>query len=234
MNSLKITALGLLLFTATYTVKAQSEIKEYSIATGQVFDIIFLNNRSAPEVKELSQDYFKRAFPIAEANGYHSLGGFGISENTLGNYWPSTMVFGYWDTLDGREKFLKAVEIQMPDFHEMRRKIWSTFGLTYYESANDLTFNIDKTKFNTVTAYWGKDEKGFEKFKQSWLKQAKKAGGSTKVEFANGQSPFGYHYDPDFLVITEWENKDAFEQFHVQNAAMDHSSVEHVNQFSLK
>lgn len=234
MNKFKITLLGLILFAGSCIVKAQSSVKEYAISSGQVFDIIFLNNRTEPEVKALLQDYFKRAFPIAEAHGYHSLGGYGVSENTLGNYLPSTMVFGYWDTLDGREKFLRAVDTQMPDFHEMRRKIWSTFGLTYYEFTKNLAFNIDKDKFNTVTAYWGKDEQGFEKFKQDWLKQAKKAGGNTKIEFANGQSPFGYHYNPDFLVITEWESKEAFEKFHTKNTTMDHDAVEHVNQFILK
>ncbi len=234
MIKFKISLLAVLLSIGCYSVNAQSEVKEYSISKGQVFDIIFLNNRSEPEVKGLLQDYFKRAFPIAEAHGYHSLGGFAVTENTLGNYLPSTMVFGYWDTLDGREKFLEAVDTEMPDFHEMRRKIWSTFGLTYYEFNKDLTFDIDRAKFNTVTAYWEKDSKDFEKFKQSWLAQAKKAGGQTKIEFANGQSPFGYQYNPDFLVITEWESEESFKKFHKQNTRMDHSAVEHVNQFVLK
>lgn len=234
MNTLKITLIGLFLFTATYVAHAQSEIKEFSIGSGQVFDIIFLNNRTESEVKTLRDDYFKRAFPIAEANGYHSLGGLGIAENTQGNYLPSVMALGYWETLDGRKKFLEAVDSQMPDFHEMRRKIWSTFDLTYYEFSKDLTFSINKEKFNTVTAYWQKGEKGFEKFKKSWLKHVENAGGSTKIELTNGASPFGYHYNPDFLVITEWDNKEAFEKFHKQNLDMDHSAIEHVNQFSLK
>lgn len=234
MIKLKISFLTVLLSIFCFSLNAQSEVKEYSIAEGQVFDIIFLTNRTEPEIKPLFQDYFKRASPIAESYGYHSLGGFGITENTLGNYLPDVMAIGYWETLDGRTKFLKAVETQMPDFHEMRRKIWPTFDLTYYEFVKDLTFSINKERFNTVTAYWAKDEQGFEEFKQSWLKQAKKAGGQTKIEFTNGQSPFGYHYNPDFLVITEWESKESFEAFHSQNTSMDHSALEHVNQFVLK
>ncbi|WP_271766291.1 hypothetical protein [Aquimarina algiphila] len=233
MKLLKISLLTLFLITNFLNLQAQSKIKSYAQKKGQVFDIIFLNTK--PDTKKKLDNYFKTAFPVAEKMGYHPLPGRAVSGSpTQGNYHPEVMVFGYWDTLSGREKFLQEIEKTMPDFHQERRNIWSTFGLTYYELKEDLSFKIDPERFNITTAYWQKDEQSFKKFKQEWLQKSKKAGGQIEIEFVEGTSPFGYHYNPDYLVITSWENKAAFEKFYTENLKMDHSSVKHVNQFQIK
>lgn len=233
MKLLKISLLTLF-FTVNFTsLNAQSKTKTYTLKKGHVFDIIFINTK--PDTKQKLQNYFKTAFPVAEKMGYHRLPGVAIKGSpTQGNYHPESMILGYWDTLNGREKFLQDIQKTMPDFHKERRNIWSTFGLTYYELKEDLSFSINPQKFNIVTAYWHKDKSSFQKFKQRWIQKMKKAGGQTQVKFTEGTSPFGYHYNPDYLVITTWKNKAAFEQFYKENLKMDHSSVKHVNQFQIK
>lgn len=208
--------------------QAQSEKKTYDLKKGQVFDIIFLSNK--PDVEAKLQDYFKRAFPLANADGYTGLGGFRLKENNQGNYHPQTMVFGYWNTLKGREHFLKTVDTKMPDFHQMRREIWSTFALTYWELKKDLSFEIDLSRFNVVTAYWQKDGQSLEAFKQERQNKSRKAGGKTIVTFSDGTSPFGYQYAPDYLVITSWDNRADFDRFNQQNLKMNHTAIQHINQ----
>ncbi len=212
-------------------LQAQSEKKSYELKKGQVFDIIFLTNK--PEVEDKLQDYFKRAFPLANADGYHGLGGFGIKENRQGNYHPKTMVFGYWNDLEGRERFLNTVKTNMPDFHEMRRQIWSTFALTYWEMQEDLSFEVDLSHYNVVTAYWKKNGQSLAGFQKEWQTKAKKAGGKTIVTFTEGTSPFGYHYAPDYLIMTSWASQEAFEAFYNENLKMDHSAISHVNQLTF-
>lgn len=233
MKLLKISLLTLFIILNYVSLSAQSKTKSYTLKKGQVFDIILLNTK--PEVKEKLQHYFKTAFPVAKKMGYNKLPGFRIEGSpTQGNYHPEAMVFGYWNTLNGREKFLEDIEKTMPNFHEERRNIWSTFNLIYYELEKDLSFTINPEKFTIVTAYWSKDKRSFEKFKQEWIQKSKKVGGQIQVDFVEGASPFGYNYNPDYLAITSWENKADFEQFYKENLQMNHSSIKHVNQFQIK
>lgn len=231
MRTLNIAFFILLTGLICQDLQAQSEKKSYELKKGQVFDIIFLSNK--PDVEARLQDYFKRAFPLANADGYHSLGGFGLKENLQGNYHPSSMVFGYWDDLKGRERFLKTVVAKMPDFHNMRRQIWSTFALTYWEMKEDLSFEVDPARFNVVTAYWKKEGQSLESFQKEWQAKAKKAGGKVIVAFSEGTSPFGYHYDPDYLIMTSWDSQEAFDAFYKQNLEMDHAAIGHVNQLTF-
>lgn len=209
----------------------QSEKKSYNLKKGQVFDIIFLSNK--PDVDAKLQDYFKRAFPLANADGYTGLGGFVMKENSRGNYHPQSMIFGYWNDLAGREHFLKTVDTKMPDFHQMRREIWSTFALTYWELKADLSFEIDPEKFNVVTAYWQKEGQSMDTFKLERQKKVQKAGGKTIVAFSEGTSPFGYYYAPDYLVITSWNSKQDFDKFYQQHLKMDHTAIQHINQLTF-
>ncbi|MEM1123139.1 MAG: hypothetical protein AAGJ18_22040, partial [Bacteroidota bacterium] len=164
---------------------------------------------------------------------YQPLPGFAIGEMTQGNHQPAIFALGKWASLAKREQFLVDIEEKVVDFHEQRRALWSTFDLTYFEMPADVSFQIDRNKVNVVTAYWQDEETDFKQFKKAFTKKAKKAGGTALVELTNGISPFGYYYQPDYLVITEWDNRAKFDAFHRENTKMDHEGVKHVNQFLL-
>lgn len=232
MRLLNNTLITLFIFLMANSIQAQSDKKTYTIKKGQVFDIIMLANK--PNIEAKLQDYFKRALPIATASGYHGLGGYAIKESpTQGNYHPQSMIFGYWDDLPKRLEFLETIADKMPDFHQMRRDIWSTFGLTYYTFDKDVSFEIDRSQVNVVTAYWIKEGQSFDAFKKEWETKASKTGGEIIIGFTNGTSPFGYNYNPYYLLITSWKDKEAFEAFKKQNVEMNHKAIEHVNQFIL-
>ncbi|OJJ17739.1 hypothetical protein BKI52_28155 [marine bacterium AO1-C] len=211
---------------------AQSKTLKYNLKKGQAFDILLL--RLKPNTKEKIQKYFKTYFPIAKKYGYHSLKGFPVKESPMqGNYQPQSMIFGYWDSLDQREKFLEYIDENKPEFHQDRRDIWTRFDVTYYEMQQDVSFEVNKEKYNVVTAYWQKKKAGFKQFKKNWQEKVRQAGGTVVVTLTNGASPFGYYYNPDYLCITEWESKAAFEKFYQKNLQMDHSAVQQVNQFKI-
>lgn len=212
--------------------QAQNQIIQYDLKKGQVLDIIFLSNK--PDIDKQLQSYFNNVFPVAEKKGYHSLKGFGLGDATQGNYQPGSMIFGYWDGENNRPEFLSTIEQQMPDFHEKRRAIWSTFDLTFYVLKKNLSFEIDTEKFNVVTAYWANDIKSFKSFEKALKDETSTTGGKIKLALKNGDSPFGYYYNPDLLLVTEWESEAAFKKFYDANVQMDHSSVKHVNQMKFK
>lgn len=218
---------------STGNLKSQTDIKTFTYKKGQVLDIIFLNTKTG--IEEARDNYFKTAFPVATKYGYTGQGGIGLTESpTQGNYHPEVMVFGVWNDLKGRKDFLANIGDDMPEFHQERRNIWSSFNLTYWEMKNDLTFSVNPDKFNVATLYWEEDERTFSQFKNNWNDKAKKSGGKEVLKLANGDSPFGYHFDPDYLVITEWDSREAFEKFHKENLKMNHDGVKHVNQFIIQ
>lgn len=230
MRKFKISLITLTLFFISFSLQSQSKVLTFSYKKGQVMDIILLNTK--PDTKEALNNYFKTAFPVAEKHGYNRQIGLSLAPTpTQGNFHPESMIFGYWNTHDSRKNFLAEIDDVMPNFHKARREIWSNFNLTYYELKNDLSFQVDRNKYNVVTAYWKNDASDFDKFINNWNSKAKKAGGKEVVNLKDGQSPFGYYYSPDYLVITEWESKAAFDKFYKENLKMNHKGIKHVNQF---
>ncbi len=214
------------------SLMGQSSIKSFDFKKGEVLDILLLSNQ--PDNEALFDKYKNTAFPVAMKLSYQPLPGYAIAEYTQGNIQPEVFAFGKWGSLEKREAFLVDIEKEVPDFHEQRRALWSIFNLTYYEMPTDISFQINKDKVTVATAYWQKDMGDFNKFKKTLAKKTKKLGGKTVVELMDGKSPFGYYYQPDYLVITEWKDKATFDAFYQANIKMKQEGVKHVNQFLLK
>ncbi|MEO1253950.1 MAG: hypothetical protein AAFY41_03555 [Bacteroidota bacterium] len=209
-----------------------AQTKTYELKKGQAFDLLFIN--TIPESKETLDTYFKTAIPVGQAYGYMPQKGFKVAENLQGNYKPSTMIVGLWSDYAKREDFITDVTNEVPDFHEMRRAIWSSFFLTYWEVKEDKTIVIDDDRFHVLTAYWEADAKSFKKFKQLWINEATESGGEIMLEMEEGKSPVGYYHNPNHLTITSWESREAFNSFYEKNLAMDHEGVKHVNQLIIE
>ncbi|WP_108803288.1 hypothetical protein [Aquimarina sp. Aq107] len=215
----------------TLSLFAQSDIKSYNFKKGEILDILLLTTK--PGTKKDFEKYKKTIFPVGIEKTYKPLPGFGISETTQGNIQPSNFIFGKWKDLKNREEFIAQIEGIVPDFHVQRRNIWSLFNLTYYEMPQDISFKIDKNKYNVATSYWKKETTSFKKFKELWLQKSSANGGKKIIELTNGKSVVGYYHNPDLLVITQWESKAAFDSFYKENLKMNHKGILHVNQFVL-
>lgn len=232
MTSTKNYIAIILLTMLSWSAQAQSEIQSYDLKKGQAFDIIFLNTKPATE--DLKKKYFESAYPIALGMGYTPLTGFGVSESPLqGNYHPEVMVFGTWPSIQARKQFLVDIGTTMPNFHAMRRDIWSTFFLTYWEVKEDVSFKINPEKYNVVTSYWSNDGSSFGDFKKTWLKALKKSKGENIIELTDGDSPFGYDYNPDYMVITQWDSKAAYDDFYKKSIKLDRSAIKQVHQLAI-
>ncbi|MEM9930516.1 MAG: hypothetical protein AAF840_11900 [Bacteroidota bacterium] len=133
-----------------------------------------------------------------------------------------------------RAATMEAIVAEFPDFHERRRKIWSSFNMTFYPMEASVSFTTDPAKFYVATMYWQEEATGFDRFLTTWKKKMKKNGGTNLLELTNGQSPYGYHYKPDYFVLTEWASRAEFEAFYTQDQALDHKGVRHVNQIIVR
>ncbi len=232
MKPLKFAYLIALFFTFSINVYAQSKITSYNLKKGEVFDILVLSTK--PDTKALFEIYRKTAFPVAFKLSYTPLPGYKITENTMGNHEPQSFILGKWGSIEKREQFLAEIEKEVPDFHEQRRNLWSYFGLTYYEMSNDVSFEINRDKFTIVTAYWYKNKAEFLHFKKEWLQKLNKAGGEIIIELTEGKSPYGYYYNPDYMVIVQWEGKETFENFKKESIKINNHGLQHINQFVIK
>ena len=92
---------------------------------------------------------------------------------------------------------------------------------------------MDRSKFNVMTAYW-MDEGSQKDFSEDWLEKVEAKGGTTSLTLIDGTSPYGYYYNPDFLTITSWESKEAFEVFKEEAGTLDSQGLKHINQFILQ
>ncbi|MEO0468352.1 MAG: hypothetical protein AAF206_01930 [Bacteroidota bacterium] len=226
--------LFLLLFCFCQDTFAQNEqIRTYQFAKGQVFDIIFLTTKKAQ--LDAQQTYLKNIFPVAQKEGYHGLKGFSIPDApTQGNYHPRSMIFGYWNSLQHREQGMTSIEQTFEDFHQQRRNIWSTFAMTYFDLKEDLDFSVNLEKYNVSTAFWGRKDQEIQTYMEQWKKAVRKQGGRIIVKLEDGVSPFGYTYQPDVLIITEWDSEAAFSDFDAKSARIDRAAMQQINQFHIQ
>ncbi|MBQ0734876.1 hypothetical protein [Aquimarina celericrescens] len=231
MKLLKNLILFFLTCLLTTSLIAQSNIKSYNLKKGEILDILLLTTK--PESEKAFKKYRETAFPIASKRTYQPLPGFKIEQTLQGNIQPTSFIVGKWNDLKNRKQFIAEIEGIVPDFHEQRRNIWSLFNLTYYEMPKDVSFEIDRSKYNVATSYWKKDMVSFKNFTELWLQKSTAKGGKKILELSNGKSPLGYYHNPEVLIITQWENKAAFDAFYKENLKMNHNGVLHVNQFVL-
>ncbi|MBP2831125.1 hypothetical protein J8281_02900 [Aquimarina sp. U1-2] len=232
MKLSKNLAVFFLTFIVTTTLFAQSNITSFSFKKGEVLDILLLTTK--PGTEKDFERYKKTIFPIGVKRTFQPLPGFGIKETIQGNIQPASFILGKWNDLKNREQFIAEIEGLVPDFHIQRRNNWSLFTLTYYEIPNDITFKIDRNKYNVVTSYWKKDTESFQKFTKLWSQKSVVNGGKNIIKLTNGKSVMGYYHNPDIVMVTQWDSQEAFDKFYKENLTMNHDGILHVNQFVLK
>lgn len=227
MKLLKISIFSFFICASSHILQAQI----ISLKKGEVLDILVLSAK--PDTDKLFDIYKKTAFPVAFKMSYKALPGYRITNYTQGNLQPENFIFGKWGSISIREKFIDEIEKEVPDFHKQRQDIFSYFGLTYYEMQENTSFEIIPEKYNVVTAFWKTEKVSFKEFTEKWLHKSNEAGGKIIIKLTNGKSPFGYYYQPDYLVITQWESKTAFDVFYKKDMKMNHKGVKHVNQLII-
>ena len=222
----------LILLLAFSTLQGQnSNITSFSLKKGEIFDLVLLNQK--PDTKAALQDYFKNVVSVGKSYGYEGIYTNTVANYTLGNFQPQLIIFGKWPNLKNRLEFIDVIETSVPDFHERRRHIFSAFFLTFWELKQDLNFKINKDKFTIVTAFWKKDSK-FGSFKNQWNQLITKNAGTELISFTDGQSPFGYEYNPDYLVISEFKDEAAFKAFQNATKNLNYEGVRHVQQLVVQ
>lgn len=209
----------------------QSKIDTITLKKGEVFDILLLSQKPKTEVNLKS--YFQVAIPVAKKMSYQPLASFKIVNNHQGNLQPELLILGKWRDIEVREDFLTEILKEVPDFHERRRKIWSYFGLQYFEIKEYLSFEVYREQYQVATAYWLRSEKQISNFYKNWEKEVQKSGGKILISLMDGKSPFGYRYDPDCFVITSWESKVAFDAFQEKIKHRTLDDIQHINEFIL-
>ncbi|MEM9361854.1 MAG: hypothetical protein AAGA43_04415 [Bacteroidota bacterium] len=234
MNSNRLSLLFILIINFSLLCYGQDNKINYNLKKGEAFDILLLTTKKGS--KDTFKEYREKAFPVAAEMGYTPLPGFSIAETTQGNYEPKGMIFGKWTSLAMREKFLDEIVGRVPNFHEMRKKIWSLFSVTYYEVQKDHSLQLEIDKTIVATAFWKKDNatSKFDSLIGEWKEAVKKTNGTLKIELANSKSPKGYTYNPDYMVISQWDNQEDFDTFKKKNLKMDVDFLKNMNQFLLK
>jgi len=224
---------ALVFFSLTiFNSNAQSkEVISYSYKKGEILDIMLLT--MTPNSKEKFETYRQTIYPVGFEYSYQPQKGFKISRLTLGTHLPENLIFGKWESKQKREGFLGNISKRVPNFHKQRRELFPYFDLTYYEVQKDLSFSINRNKYNVVTSFWKDNSKEFNKFIFNWEEKIKKAGGKIVLKLNKGNSPTGYVYNPDKFYIIEWKNQSVFELFAIAHSMTSYEDLKNVHQFKI-
>lgn len=224
----------MLVITALFLggISMNAQTKTLTFKKGEVLDILLFTGK--PEMGKLFPKYKETAFAFALKNGYQPQPILAITETTQGGIQPGSFVFGKWTNLASRKKFLNEITSEVPDFHEQRRAMWSSFYLAFYEMDKDISFDINPDKVIVATAYWKDGSGSFTNFKKEWLNKAKSNGGKVVLELYDAMSSVGYMFKPDYMVLTEWNNRAAFDAFTKASMKIGEKGIQNVNQFIIK
>ncbi len=232
MKQTKLILVFATLFLSATMVSAQTKTKKWSFKKGEVIDILLFKGKS--ELPKLFPKYKETAFDFALEKGYKPQPFLAVAETTQGGYQPDTFVIAKWTDLTSRKAFTDEILDKVPDFHQQRRAMWSSFYLAYYEAKKDISFEANPDKIVVATSYWKDETSAFLNFKKEWLKKAKSGGGKVLLELNEPMSTVGYMYKPDVIVLTEWNDRAAFDAFAKENMKMGEKGIQNVNQFIIK
>jgi len=232
MKQTKLVLVFAIILFCGLLVNAQSKIKKWDFKKGEVMDILLFNGKQ--ELSKHFPKYKETAFAFALEKGYKPQPFLAVTETTQGGYQPDTYVIGKWTDLASRKAFVNEILEKVPDFHQQRRAMWSSFSLAFYEVTKDVSFEANPDKILVATSYWKDNSGTFTKFKKEWLKKAKNNGGKVLLELTGAMSTVGYMYKPDFIVLTEWNDRISFDTFAKESMKMGEKGIQNVNQFIIK
>lgn len=211
----------------------QSKSLEFSYEKGEVLDVIF--GVTKPGAIEKVQGYLDKVYPVIKSLGYYAYPIFlPVQNNIKGNFRPDFVAISKWGSLKTRRIGMEQLLKKIPELPVMRKDIWSTFNLTYFEMEKDVNFSISENKVYVVSVYWLKDTSEVNTFSNDINTQITKHGGKVLLEIGNGYSPYEYYYKPDFIHITEWDGEDTFNTYLQNGENMPLSKVIGINQFFVQ
>ena len=216
----------------SYIIGQNTASTTITFKKGEVLDVLLLTSK--PDSEDAFKRYKETAFPVALEYSYAFKPGFKITKPILSSSSPKNFVFGSWASLKKREEFISNICNQVPDFHEQRLATFNHFKLTYYEVPEDLVFSLQKEKKNVVTSFWKNDDVGFLSFISKWKKDVHSFGGRIILNLTNGKSPVGYAYNPELLLISEWDDMESLEKFVQAHPFSYYSELDNVEQFIIE
>lgn len=223
--------IGFLLFSIH--VFSQSNPYSFQLKKGQVLDVLPLkfNEKADPE----KQAYYlrKAILPRALELGYIPHSSISISESSQGNYTPDVLLFGGWGSESILNNAMDTLEAEFPDFHPLRREIWTVFYNTHYIVEVDQEITFIPGKFYSATSYWNKEGKDFKGLKEYHKQLLEKFKGNLILELENGFSPYGYYYNPNYFFIHELPDRESFEKFKNAMKIQERANLKQIQQFVI-
>lgn len=166
-----------------------------------------------PGMDEAWRSYVNTIFPLAMKYQYDPGSAFNVLEPTRGNYHPGFVAMASWPSAGHRDNFQNDPSLPK-DLAQQRRNIWSRFDQLFYkELETTISFEVRSDKVYAFTAHWIADAKAYQKYEKNSLAKMKQHKGRLLTQLPDGYSPKNHLYDPDVLLISEWDNVDAFKTY---------------------
>lgn len=173
----------------------------------------FLIGIVKPEAMEARGAYFNTIFPIASKYKYDLGVAFNVVEPTRGNYHPGFVAISSWPQASNRQQFLQDPALPQ-DLEAQRRKIWARFDQVFYQDIpNELNFVVRSDKVYLFSNFWIEDQQQFSTYLSVFKDRMKTSQGVFLASLNGGTSPKNHMYEPDAMVISEWPNAQAVNDY---------------------
>jgi uncharacterized protein (DUF1330 family) len=180
--------------------------KQLSIKKGQVFSIVAPDNKVGGEAAV--NEYYQRAFPLAESFGLKRHISLKTPRTLVGNYEPSGFIFFSWPDQASEKKLVNHSE--WPEIKALRPKAWNELKIYSSLAERDIDITFDSSKFYTLAVAWFNPDRpeDYTNYLAGIEETVNKVGGRfiLKVHHPRLEAHASPLIDPGQITVVEWES----------------------------
>ncbi len=204
----------LLITTCLSTVSLIANAKKVTIEINkdERLTVVFVQDKNNGATAQ--QQYLEGVFSLAQKNDIRELKAFSVLRTLAGTSKPAAMAFYAWKNADASHKVRNSKKYKT-ELAPLKALGWNELSAADVDFSVQTHYKFDSNKTYTFAEVWLKDSAAYDKYYRGTAALREKMG--AKILFK--LSPNEYNsltkgpYSPDFIILIEWPNKQAPEQY---------------------
>jgi uncharacterized protein (DUF1330 family) len=191
-----------------YSLVAQAEV----IKAGQKLTFVLSENKANAD--EVRQQYFSKAFPLAQAAGMKEITTFKPTM-IMGGGNPDGSGLYLWPSNEAANS-TRNDPVYIKDYRPLRTQAWNQLQAIDIDVKEQMEITFDKTKVYSVVFIWLKDKAKYEQYFKATQVVRDRLGVKTLIKLPTSRYDKlteGEITSPDLLIMLQWNKKEDFQAY---------------------
>ena len=169
--------------------------------------LTFVLSESRPGGEQVAQNYFSRAFPMAQANGMRELTTFKVQKTLVGGGAPQGSGLYLWPSREAAKR-ARLDATYVTELRPLRSQAWIDLQSVDMQIVSPMTLRLARDKTYTAALVWGPEAIGFANKFEGKARLVLDLPASRYENLKDGETS-----PPDRVVILEWNAAEDIARF---------------------